>query len=58
MRKNFPERKKLRREEAEARQELRDKLTDAQQLAMLVSKGYHAHKETKRLTDRIVKDKK
>lgn len=58
MRKNFPERKKLRREEAEARQELRDKLTDAQQLAMLVSKGYSARKETKRLTDRIVKDKK
>ncbi len=58
MRKNFPERKKLRREEAEARQELRDKLTDAQQLAMLVSKGYRALKESKRLTDRIVKDKK
>ncbi len=58
MRKNFPERKKLRREEAEARQEQRDKLTDAQQLAMLVSKGYHARKETKRLTDRIVTDKK
>lgn len=58
MRKNFPERKKLRREEAEARQELRDKLTDAQQLAKLIANNFWACKERDRLIKRIAKDKK
>lgn len=58
MRKNFPERKKLRREEAEARQELREKLTDAQQLGWLDSNGYIAYKERTRLVNRILKAKK
>jgi hypothetical protein len=58
MRKNFPERKKLRRKEAEARQAERAKLSDAQQLGWLDANGYRALKERARLTARIAKDKK
>ena len=57
-RKNFPERKKLRRTEAEARQELRDKRTDTQQLARLEDNGWMARKERDRLANKILKEKK
>jgi hypothetical protein len=53
MRKNFPERKKLRREEAEARQAERDKLTAEQQLAKLEKAGHGHCKETDRLYQQI-----
>lgn len=49
---NFPKRIDTRRDEAKVRQEARDKRTNAQQLALLVSKGMGHCKEAQRLTEK------
>lgn len=49
LRKNFPDRRKQRQNEAAQRAEERSKRSNAAQLQRLDSKGFHATKERERL---------